>query len=119
MKNLPHGLIRSSWSSQVTHGRVYTVGVRRLCVAVQSGENFGNDAQWIVLALEIEHGDMGHLEGLDRARAVLQNHAHALIGERKTERGARALAERYAEKWAAQQLELAQCGCEEIKAVAS
>jgi hypothetical protein len=109
-------LTRSPWLSQVLHGRVYTLGQRKLFVAVQGG---GESAHWIVLAVEIEHGGMQHLQGLDRARAVLDNHAHAVVGERKTERGARVLAERYAEKWAAQQLELERCKCEEIKAVAS
>lgn len=111
------GLRRSPWQTRVLYGRIYTLGTRKLFVAVQGGDELGE--KWLVLALEIDAAGTEHLDGMQKAEAMLEQHAHALLGERKTERAARNLAERYAEKWAVQQVALERCNCEQIQAVAS
>lgn len=49
---------------------------------------------------------------------VLEDHAHVVLGTRKTLRGAKALAERYVAKWKAWK-RADPCGCGEIAEVAA
>ena len=48
------------------------------------------------------------------ATAVFDNHAHKVLGTRKTDAGARRLGERYAAGWKAGKTQIAECPCEDI-----
>lgn len=104
------------WLTKTLHARTYTSTKGALGVAM----HFDDAAQlWVCYALSAPASvkiDGGPAAVMD---SVLGNHAHAVLGERKTVAGARNLCERYAEKWAAAQLELERCDCSEIQAVAS
>lgn len=50
---------------------------------------------------------------------VLNEHAHKLLGSRKSDAAAKRLAEQYAKKWIGEAVAVERCNCGEISAVAS
>lgn len=81
------------------------------------------------LSLSIVEGSEGHgviaievplmsTYGLEAARKVLDDHAHVILGKRKTQAAAEKLASEYAKKWLQGQRIKDRCACEEIKVMA-
>ena len=66
---------------------------------------------WAAYALESDKASLSA-----DVRAFFDNHAHAILGDRKTEAGARALCDRYAAKWEKGGAAAEPCACEEIGA---
>jgi hypothetical protein len=88
---------------------------RGLNVAVIEAPN----GEFVSVAIEAnarDIADAGNRDGATAAMGVLlDGHAHEVIGSRKTVTGAKALAERYAEKWLAGRASTAPCPCDTIK----
>ena len=104
------------WVTKTMHARAYVGPKGSLAVGLQFDERAGVYVCFVLAAPTSMKTDGGPAAVME---SVLSNHAHAVLGERKTLAGARSLCERYAAKWAATQLETEQCDCGEIEAVAS
>jgi hypothetical protein len=101
------------WTTQTQTIRIWPSRARdRVLVGMVNGETgvfLVMTIETVVAKADTTKGPIGVVE------ALLDDHAHAVLGTRKTLAGAQALAERYAAKWLAGAKKSAACPCAPIK----
>lgn len=102
---------RDEWTRQEAWLYVTNSADTALIMAIQPiGEG------WIVIAIESSADMKGAKDAVEGVGRFFGDHAHDVVGQRKTLSGAKKLAERYIDKWREKARDLPKCDCGEIAA---